>query len=320
MITTGTPLENNLSELWSLFRFVNPGLLGNLKTFNRRFAQPIEQSDEDPIKAKKAAFGLKTLLNPFILRRLKSEVLTELPPRTHIDIHVPLNEQERHLYEAIRVNAVEKLAAIQKEQSIATQRMQIFAELTKLRQACSNPSLVSPDTDIESSKLKQLTLLLTELRENRHKALIFSQFIGSLQAVKAILEAQQIPFHYIDGATPAEQRKQSVNAFQRGEGEIFLISLKAGGSGLNLTAADYVIHLDPWWNPAVEAQASDRAHRIGQTKPVTVYRLVAEQTIEDKILALHEHKKELADKLLDEGNAIDALSVQELLGLLKETF
>jgi SNF2 family DNA or RNA helicase len=233
---------------------------------------------------------------------------------------VPLNEQERHLYEAIRVNAVEKLAAVQKEQSIATQRMQIFAELTKLRQACSNPSLVSPDTDIESSKLKQLTLLLSELRENKHKALIFSQFIGSLQAVKALLEAQQIPFHYIDGATPAEQRKHSVNAFQRGEGEIFLISLKAGGSGLNLTAADYVIHLDPWWNPAVEAQASDRAHRIGQTKPVTVYRLVAEQTIEEKILALHEHKKELADKLLDEGNAIDALSVQELLGLLKETF
>jgi len=320
MITTGTPLENNLSELWSLFRFVNPGLLGNLKAFNRRFAQPIEQSDEDPIKAKKAAFGLKTLLSPFILRRLKSEVLTELPPRTHIDVHVPLNEQERHLYEAIRVNAVEKLAAIQKEQSIATQRMQIFAELTKLRQACSNPSLVSPDTDIESSKLKQLTLLLSELRENKHKALIFSQFIGSLQAVKALLEEQQIPFHYIDGATPAEQRKQSVNAFQRGEGEIFLISLKAGGSGLNLTAADYVIHLDPWWNPAVEAQASDRAHRIGQTKPVTVYRLVAEQTIEEKILALHEHKKELADKLLDDGNSIDALNVQELLGLLKETF
>ena len=320
MITTGTPLENNLSELWSLFRFVNPGLLGNLKAFNRRFAQPIEQSEEDPIKAKKAAFGLKTLLKPFILRRLKSDVLKELPPRTHIDIHVPLNKQERYLYEAIRVHAVEKLADAQKEQSIATQRMQIFAELTKLRQACSNPSLVSPDDDIESSKLKQLNLLLAELKENNHKALIFSQFIGSLQAVKVLLEKQSISHYYIDGSTAAELREQHVNAFQRGEGEIFLISLKAGGSGLNLTQADYVIHLDPWWNPAVEAQASDRAHRIGQTKPVTVYRLVAEKTIEEKILALHEHKKALADKLLDEGNLVDSLSVSELLSLLKETF
>ena len=320
MITTGTPLENNLSELWSLFRFVNPGLLGNLKVFNRRFALPIEQSEDDPIKAKKAAYHLKMLLQPFILRRLKTDVLTELPQRTQIDITIPMNEQEKELYEAIRLHAIEKLASSQSEQNKAAQRMQIFAELTRLRQACSNPNLVSTDRYIESSKIKKLSVILTELRQNNHKVLIFSQFIGSLKAVKNILQDMHIHFHYLDGATPTEERKNKVNAFQRGEGEVFLISLKAGGSGLNLTQADYVIHLDPWWNPAVEAQASDRAHRIGQTKPVTIYRLIANETIEEKIIKLHTVKKALAENVLDSGNLIESLSVQELLGLLKETF
>ncbi|MFT6950708.1 MAG: SNF2 family DNA or RNA helicase [Paraglaciecola sp.] len=200
------------------------------------------------------------------------------------------------------------------------QRIKMLAELVKLRQACCHPKLVMAETDIPSAKLAALDALLEDLKLNNHKALIFSQFVGHLQLIKQHIEAKGLSYQYLDGSTAQKQRQKRVNGFQRGEGDIFLISLKAGGSGLNLTAADYVIHMDPWWNPAVEDQASDRAHRIGQTRPVTIYRLITQNTIEEKIVALHQHKRDLADKLLSGNEAVTKLSVDDMLNLLKDTF
>ncbi|MFY8274513.1 DEAD/DEAH box helicase [Pseudoalteromonas sp. SSDWG2] len=320
LITTGTPIENNLTELWSLFRFVNPGLLGNLKRFAQRFVVPIDNHEQEPAKALKAKRALKELIKPFILRRLKSEVLTELPPRTDIDHVITLSDDEQHLYEALRQNALAEISALQQLDNPGEQRIALLAQLTKLRQACCHPQLVSANSIATSSKLQALGYLLAELGNNKHKALIFSQFVGHLHLIRAYLEQQGISYQYLDGATPASARQARIDAFQAGHGEVFLISLKAGGSGLNLTAADYVIHMDPWWNPAVEQQASDRAHRIGQTRPVTVYRLIAKGTIEEKILALHHNKRALAQSLLSDYDTPQSLSVEEMMATLKEVF
>lgn len=320
MITTGTPIENNLTELWSLFRFINPGLLGNIKRFGERFSLPIENVKEDKLAARKASQALKALIQPFILRRMKNQVLTELPPRTEINIRVEMSPKERDFYEALRLNAIDNINQSDQQANAGEQRIKMLAELVKLRQACCNPKLVMAETDIPSAKLAALDELLEELRLNNHKALIFSQFVGHLQLIKQHIEAKGFSYQYLDGSTPQKQRQKRVNAFQNGEGDIFLISLKAGGSGLNLTAADYVIHMDPWWNPAVEEQASDRAHRMGQTRPVTIYRFIARNTIEEKIVALHQHKRDLADKLLSGNETVTKLSVDDMLNLLKETF
>lgn len=320
MITTGTPIENNLTELWSLFRFINPGLLGNIKRFAQRFSLPIENAHEDPLAARKASQALKALIQPFILRRMKNQVLMELPPRTEINIRVEMSPQERDFYEALRLNAIDNINQSGQQANASEQRIRMLAELVKLRQACCNPKLVMAETTIPSAKLTALDALLEELKLNNHKALIFSQFVGHLQLIKQHLEDKGFDYQYLDGSTPQKQRQASVNAFQRGQGDIFLISLKAGGSGLNLTAADYVIHMDPWWNPAVEEQASDRAHRIGQLRPVTIYRLITQNTIEEKIVALHKQKRDLADNLLAGNEAAAKLSVDDMLNLLKETF
>jgi SNF2 family DNA or RNA helicase len=320
IITTGTPIENNLTELWSLFRFINPGLLGNVKRFGERFSLPIENVNEDPDAARRASQGLRTLIQPFILRRMKNQVLTELPSRTEINIRVEMCPKERDFYEALRLNAIDNISQNDQQANVGEQRIKMLAELVKLRQACCHPRLVMAETDIPSAKLAALDELLQELKLNNHKALIFSQFVGHLQLIKQHIEAKGFSYQYLDGSTPQKQRQKRVNAFQSGEGDIFLISLKAGGSGLNLTAADYVIHMDPWWNPAVEEQASDRAHRMGQTRPVTIYRLITQNTIEQKIVALHQHKRDLADKLLSGNEVVTKLSVDDMLNLLKETF
>jgi SNF2 family DNA or RNA helicase len=320
MITTGTPIENDLTELWSLFRFINPGLLGNLKRFGERFTTPIENAKDDKLAARKASQGLKALIQPFILRRMKNQVLTELPPRTDINIQVEMSPKERDFYEALRLNALDSISQSGLKANAGEQRIRMLAELVKLRQACCHPKLVMAETDIPSAKLVALSELLDELKLNNHKALIFSQFVGHLKIIKQHIESKGFSYQYLDGSTPQKERQKRVNAFQSGEGDIFLISLKAGGSGLNLTAADYVIHMDPWWNPAVEEQASDRAHRIGQTRPVTIYRLIAKNTIEEKIVALHKHKRDLADKLLSGNEAVSKLSVDDMLTLLKQTF
>jgi hypothetical protein len=320
MITTGTPIENNLTELWSLFRFINPGLLGNIKRFGERFSLPIENIKEDPLAARIASQGLRTLIQPFILRRMKNQVLTELPSRTEINIRVEMSPKERDFYEALRLNAIDNISQNDQQTNAGEQRIKMLAELVKLRQACCHPKLVMAETEIPSAKLAALDELLQELKLNNHKALIFSQFVGHLQLIKQHIEAKGFSYQYLDGSTPQKQRQKGVNAFQSGDGDIFLISLKAGGAGLNLTAADYVIHMDPWWNPAVEDQASDRAHRMGQTRPVTIYRLITQNTIEQKIVALHQHKRDLADKLLSGNEVVTRLSVDDMFNLLKETF
>jgi SNF2 family DNA or RNA helicase len=315
MVATGTPLENHLGELWNLFRFINPGLLGSLEQFNLRFAGPIERAQDKPAEAQ-ARLRLRRLIAPFILRRIKSQVLAELPSRTEIVLPVDLTAQETALYESLRRAALEKLAAV--EGPAAKKAIQILAEIMKLRRACCNPQLVAPELGLASSKLAAFAELLSSLLENRHKVLVFSQFVDHLSLIRAHLEQHNIAYQYLDGATPMQTRKERVDAFQAGEGDVFLISLKAGGMGINLTAADYVIHMDPWWNPAVEDQASDRAHRMGQLRPVTIYRLVARHTIEESIVELHQHKRDLADSLLEGSDAAARMSAGDMLAMLQE--
>ncbi|MDR1378671.1 MAG: DEAD/DEAH box helicase [Synergistaceae bacterium] len=313
MATTGTPIENHLGELWNLFRFLNPHFLGSLENFNRRFAAPIERDGDQ-----EARLSLKKALQPFILRRNKEQVLEELPSKTEITLRVELKEEEQAFYEALRRNSVEKLNG----DGADDQRIKIFAELTRLRQACCNAALVMPEKSKQkfpSAKLEAFSEILAELRENGHKALVFSQFVGHLKIIREYLDKEGVLYQYLDGSTPIQEREKRVAAFQGGEGDCFLISLKAGGTGLNLTAADYVIHMDPWWNPAVEEQASDRAHRIGQSRPVTVYRVVAKNTIEEKIVDLHAWKRDLAESLLDEAEAPARLSAEEMLTLIRES-
>lgn len=311
LITTGTPIENHLGELWNLFRFINPGLLGSLEHFNERFANPIERYQDKPARNK-----LKKLIQPFLLRRTKNQVLQELPSRTEITLQVELSPEEVAFYEALRREAIAKLA--DSDAAAGAKHLQVLAEIMKLRRACCNSRLVMPEAQLPSAKLQLFGEVLSELLDNRHKALVFSQFVDHLQIIRDYLESQKIHYQYLDGSTPAKDRQKGVEAFQAGEGDVFLISLKAGGTGLNLTAADYVIHMDPWWNPAVEDQASDRAHRIGQQRPVTIYRLVAKDTIEEKIVNLHQHKRDLADSLLEGSDMSGKVSTDDLLRLIQE--
>ncbi len=318
LILTGTPLENHLGEMWNLFRFITPGLLGSHDDFRKRFALPIERD-----QCRETRNRLKKLIQPFLLRRTKSEVLSELPPRSESLIEIEISAEEAALYEAVRQRALEKLSG-SKEASEASngskkgqQHLQVLAELTRLRLACCHPSFVG-GKGIESSKLRMFRQKITEVIEGQHKVLVFSQFVKHLAILRDELDAMNVSYQYLDGSTPAKRRKDIVNAFQSGEGDVFLISLKAGGTGLNLTAADYVMHMDPWWNPAVEDQATDRAHRIGQNRPVHVYRFIAKGTIEEKIVALHETKRDLADSLLSGSNIASKLSTEDLIKLLKE--
>jgi len=311
MVTTGTPIENHLGELWNLFNFINPGLLGSLNRFNERYANAIENNYDHNAQQR-----LKKVLRPFVLRRLKNDVLTELPARTEVTLHIELSSEERAFYEALRRDAIRVMEESKK--TGGQQQLQVLAEIMKLRRACCNPKLVMEDSPLSSSKLEAFEELVNELLDNKHKALVFSQFVGHLSLIRELLDKKGISYHYLDGSTPVAQRKKAMNAFQAGNGDLFLISLKAGGTGLNLTAADYVIHMDPWWNPAVEDQASDRAHRMGQKRPVTVYRLVAKDTIEDKIVALHTHKRDLANSLLEGGEMSGKMSVDDMLALLRD--
>ncbi|MDB9502610.1 DEAD/DEAH box helicase [Spirulina major CS-329] len=311
IITTGTPIENHLGELWNLFRFINPGLLGSLESFNQRFAYPIERDQNED-----ARNTLRRLIQPFILRRTKDTVLKELPSRTEVTLQVELSTEEMAFYEALRRDAIDKLT--DSDAPAGQKHLQVLAEIMRLRRACCHPKLVRPELGIPSAKLKQFGETLAELLDNDHKVLVFSQFVDHLTILRDYLDRQNIAYQYLDGSTPAKQRKQRVDAFQDGEGDVFLISLKAGGTGLNLTAADFVIHMDPWWNPAVEDQASDRAHRIGQQRPVTIYRLVAQGTIEDKIVALHQTKRDLADSLLAGADFSGKISTDELLSLIQQ--
>jgi superfamily II DNA or RNA helicase len=310
VVTTGTPIENNLAELWNLFRFINPHYLGSLESFNWKFALPIERDGD-----KRARKRLKRIISPFILRRTKEQVLTELPPKTEITLRVEMKEEERAVYEAVRRNALEELSSV----FAKDQRLMIFTQLVKLRRACCNSALVlrSADAACPSAKLEAFTDVIEELRAGGHKALVFSQFVDHLAILRGRLDEMGVKYQYLDGSTPPADRARRVKAFQSGEGDCFLISLRAGGTGLNLTAADYVVHMDPWWNPAVEEQASDRTHRIGQNRPVTVYRIVTKDTIEEKIVDLHGWKRDLAESLLDESGTPAKLSAEKMMELIQ---
>ena len=311
---TGTPVENRLDELWTLMHLLNPGLLGPRERFAARFALPIER-DRDP----RAAQRLRRLVRPFLLRRTKAEVLTDLPERTEITLRIEASADELAFHTALRAEALEAVSAMASRGGDA--RFHVLAQIMRLRRAACDPRLAVADA-VGGAKLDALIELIDELIANRHKALVFSQFTGFLDLAQERLKARGIHVHRLDGSTPATARAARVAAFQAGEGDVFLISLKAGGSGLNLTAADYVILCDPWWNPAVEAQAAGRSHRIGQNRPVTVYRLLTAGTIEERIIAMHETKRAIADALLDQadeapGVSTGVLDVDELIDLMR---
>lgn len=293
---TGTPIENRLSEIWSIFEFVGPGLLGPLRRFEERYARPIDQGDS------KTAARLRAVIHPFILRRTKIEVADDLPPKIEADKIIDLAPDQRAVYlQVLREVRAQVMGEVERV-GVAKSQLHILAGLTKLRQAACDPRLLGLPRQFsheDSAKLMALRELVQEAESGGHKVLIFSQFVSMLKLVKEALLEDKIKHEYLDGAT--KDRQGAISRFQDDPTiTVFLISLKAGGSGLNLTAADTVIHYDPWWNPAVEDQASDRAHRIGQQRVVTVYRLVAEGTIEEKILQLKQKKRELVASVLSE--------------------
>lgn len=309
---SGTPLENHLGELWSLFRTLSPGLLGSWDRFRTRFAEPIQRHQDEQRRQ-----SLAGLVRPFILRRTKSAVLTELPERTEVTLLAELSPEERQRYEDARLTAIAELSGSAPSNGDGEQRFRTLAWLTKLRQLACHPRLVDKGWRKGSAKLRLFMETVEELREGGHRALVFSQFVRHLELVRAALEERGIAYQYLDGSTPAAERQRQIDAFQDGEGEFFLISLKAGGTGLNLTAANYVIHLDPWWNPAVEDQATDRAHRIGQERAVTVYRLVSKGTIEEQIIELHANKRELVANVLGGTDQAARLDTDELIDLIR---
>ena len=314
LLLTGTPLQNHLSEIWNLFQFANPGLLGSYQQFADRFILPIER-DHDMARQQL----LRKILSPFLLRRTKDDVLNELPEKTEITVRVELSAEEQALYDNLRQQAIANLEEGTKS------ALQTLAEITKLRQAACHPQLVNKKLRIASSKTQAFLELVAELRQGGHRALVFSQFTSHLALIREALDKEQGPsdgtplYYYLDGSTNAQERTRLVQKFQTSDVPLFLISLKAGGLGLNLTGADYVVHLDPWWNPAIEDQASDRAYRIGQERPVTVYRLIAANTIEEKIIRLHQHKRSLADALLQDADLYAQISAEDVIRLLKES-
>jgi superfamily II DNA or RNA helicase len=309
---TGTPMENHLGELWSIFRNVSPGLFGSWDEFRDRFASPIEKHNDDERRV-----ALSRVIRPFVLRRAKSEVLKELPERTEMNLYVELSDQERRRYDEMRLAAIGEMDQIIGLPNTQDQRFRVLAMLTRLRQLSCHIGLVDQAWEGTSAKLDLLVETLVELREEGHHALIFSQFTSYLALIRQALEGAGITYQYLDGSTPAKARQDRVDAFQTGDSDAFLISLKAGGTGLNLTAADYVIHMDPWWNPAVEDQATDRAHRIGQTRPVMVYRIVARGTIEEQILDLHHDKRDLVTGIMEGTQSAGKLTTNELVELIR---
>jgi len=288
---SGTPVENHLGELWSLFEFLNPGLLGTSSAFARHGAAAAKR---DPEAMEILARGLR----PFILRRTKAQVATELPDRTELTLHCELQGIQRSLYNELRDHYRASLLGRIDRDGLNRSRMHVLEALLRLRQAACHSGLIDERRVGEpSAKFEALLPLLTEVREEGHKALVFSQFTSLLALLRTRLDDAGIPYEYLDGQT--RDRDSRVHRFQEDPAcGLFLISLKAGGLGLNLTAAEYVFLLDPWWNPAVEAQAIDRAHRIGQTRHVFAYRLLAADTVEDKIAQLQQSKRELADAIL----------------------
>ena len=309
---TGTPIENRLSELWSIFEYLMPGFLYPYAYFRSELEQPIVEN-KDQI----AATRLQQLVRPFIMRRLKTDVLKELPDKLEHAVYAQMTDEQNKLYTANTLKLQKDLEQ-QSDSMFKTSKIQILAELTKLRQLCCDPSLIYQNYHGGSAKLDTCIQLIENAMAGGHKILLFSQFTSMLDVIERRLKAERILYYRLDGSTKSEQRTRLVNAFNENKIPVFLISLKAGGTGLNLTGADIVIHYDPWWNAAAQNQATDRAHRIGQTHTVTVYKLIARHTIEEKILELQENKKTLSDQILSEkGVTASQLTKEELLKLLQ---
>lgn len=306
VILTGTPIQNHLAELWNLFQFINPGLLGSAEQFSKKFIEPIEGHQD-----KERQSQLRRLISPFLLRRTKGEVIEELPEKNEIVVPVELSPEETTMYEVHRRQAEQ---AVMADKSV---KISTLAEITRLRQMACSVSLVDKKWKKPSSKVLAFIDLAESLNDSGNRALVFSQFTSFFDQVRAAMDKAKLPYLYLDGSTPLAQREKLVKEFQSGTCPFFLISLKAGGLGLNLTGANYVIHLDPWWNPAIEQQATDRAYRIGQKQDVTVYHLLSQHTIEEKIRRLHKTKRDLADSLLEGTDMSHALTQEELLELLQ---
>ena len=304
---TGTPVENRLEELWSQLHFLNRGLLGGRKDFQDRYARPIAEGDET------AAERLRSRVRPFVLRRLKRDVAPELPPRSEVVLHCELSREERDVYDTVRAAS---LSRVVEDLRAGGNMMEALEALLRLRQAACHPGLVPGQEAERSTKVDLLVERLSQAFEEGHKALVFSQWTSLLDRVEPALAAAGIDFERLDGST--RDRPGVIRRFDAAEGaSVMLISLRAGGTGLNLTSADHVFLLDPWWNPAVEDQAADRAHRIGQTRPVVVHRLVALETVEERILELHARKRALAEAVLGAGGSGSGLSRDDLLSLLE---
>jgi non-specific serine/threonine protein kinase len=307
---TGTPVENNTLELWSQFAFLNPGLLGNVEYFREEFSTPIERKGDEA-----AAQFLRKMVYPFILRRTKDQVAKDLPPRTERQMVCDMEPAQRKLYNEKRDFYRALLLKLIEDEGINNARFRVLEGLLRLRQICNHPRLAVKTFRGGSAKFELLLETLETLRAEGHKALVFSQFVGMLKLLQTELQKRRIPFSYLDGQT--RDRQQRVDTFQTDEMiPFFLISLKAGGVGLNLTAADYVIHIDPWWNPAVEMQATDRTHRIGQDKPVFIYKLIVRDSVEEKILQLQERKRALVTQLIaTEGSFFKSLTADDVAAL-----
>lgn len=311
---TGTPVENRLSELWSIFDFLMPGLLGGYERFRERYELPIGEGDDD------AAATLRAAIGPFILRRLKADVLDDLPEKLEQVVACRMGRVQRELY-AAREQALRMSIAGEDDPSLGERRMQVLAELTRLRQLCCDPRLVYEDYDGGSCKLDAIWQLVSQAIDARAKVLVFSQFTSFLSLISERLDREGASYYTITGATPKRQRVELVDAYNADDTPVFLVSLRAGGTGLNLVSASVVIHADPWWNVAVQDQATDRAHRIGQTRDVTVYKVIAAHSIEERILALQESKSDLAERFVGAGggaSSLAALRREDLQRLLED--
>ena len=306
---TGTPIENRLAELWSIFDFLMPGFLYSYAEFSDRLEMPIVKQKDEEATAK-----LRRMTAPFILRRLKADVLKDLPPKLEEVRYTRFDDEQRKIYDGQVVRMKQLVAS---SDGSGEDKLRLFAELTRIRQICCDPSLILEDYRGGSAKRDACLELVKSAMDSGHRMLVFSQFTSMLALLEEDLKAEGIPCFKLTGSTPKEQRLRLVREFNDGDTPVFLISLKAGGTGLNLTGADVVIHYDPWWNLAAQNQATDRAHRIGQQNQVTVYRIIVKDTIEERILALQEAKRDLAEAVLSgEGTSLASLSQEELLQLL----
>lgn len=311
---TGTPIENSLSELWSIFDFLMPGYLFSLQKFHQNFEARIARGDEFSAEASEA---LRQFVKPFLLRRMKKQVLTELPDKIESILRCDLTDEQQKLYAAYVAQARNSFEDMLEHQGLERSQIQILALLTRLRQIACHPQLFLQDYVGGSGKLDALEEHLENLLSSSHRILLFSQFTSMLDIIRKQQTAAGRKIFYIDGQVPARERLEQVDRFNSGEGELFLISLKAGGTGLNLTGADTVIHYDPWWNPAVEQQATDRAHRIGQREVVQIFRMVSRGTIEEKIIELQDQKSHLVDQVIQAGdNFLKQMDLGEIRSLL----